>query len=126
MIIQDPTQQMSAQAVADEKTKWSILARIMLAQQKLYETNLGESLRERETVLHEHKFQMKYLDQELIMIKIEMALLKCQLEEYHIEQLEIQRQCQFVDETQMRQKALEAYNSTESGRGHMSSSQRAK
>lgn len=47
---------MSAQDVADEKTKWSILARIMLAQQKLYETNLGENLRERENVLHEHKF----------------------------------------------------------------------
>ena len=80
---------MSAEALADKKTKWSILARIMLAQQKLYETNLGESLRERENVLHEHKFQMKYLDQELIMIKIETALLKCRLEEYHIEQLEI-------------------------------------
>ena len=59
----------------------------MLAQQELYETNIGESLRERETVLNEHKFQMKYLDQELIMIKIEMALLKCQIEEYQIEQL---------------------------------------
>lgn len=44
-------------------------------------------MRERETVLNEHKFQMKYLDQELIMIKIEMALLKCQIEEYQIEQL---------------------------------------
>jgi hypothetical protein len=47
---------MSAQAVADEKVKWSILARIMLAQQKLYETNLGESLRERENVLNDDKF----------------------------------------------------------------------
>lgn len=72
---------MSEQDIADEKVKWSILARIMLAQQKLYQTNLGDNLRERENVLNDHKFQMKYLDQELIMIKIEMALLKCQIEE---------------------------------------------
>ena len=75
----------SAKSEAEEKNKWSILARIMMVQQKLYETHLGENLREKENALTEHKFQMKYLDQELIMIKIEMALLKCQLEESQIE-----------------------------------------
>ena len=60
------------------------------------------------------------------MIKIEMALLKCQLEESHIEQLEIQRRCQFVDENQLRQRALEAYASNDSNKAQVSGSQRAK
>lgn len=37
VIIQDSSaQEMTEQDIADEKVKWSILARIMLAQQKLY------------------------------------------------------------------------------------------
>ena len=34
---------------------------------------------------------MKNLDQELIMIKIEMALLKCQIEESYIEYVDVKR-----------------------------------
>jgi len=46
----------SSKSEAEEKNKWSILARIMMVQQKLYETHLGENLREKENALTEHKF----------------------------------------------------------------------
>jgi hypothetical protein len=66
-----------------------VLARLMMVQQKLNEVNLNEELRDRDQQLNFFKFEIKNLDQELIMIKIESALLKCQIEESIIEQLEI-------------------------------------
>jgi hypothetical protein len=45
---------------------------------------LGEGLREREKAINENKCEIKNLDQELVMIKIEMAMLKCDLEELQI------------------------------------------
>lgn len=50
----------------------------------MHETNIGEELRNREKVIVEHKAEMRGLDQELIMTKIEMALLKCQIEETNL------------------------------------------
>ena len=51
----------------------------------MHESNLGEGLREREKVINESKFEVKALVQELIMIKIETALLNCQVEESILE-----------------------------------------
>ena len=68
-----------------ERGKWSVLARLMMVQQKLNEVNLNEELRDRDQQLNFFKFEIKNLDQELIMIKIESALLKCQIEESIIE-----------------------------------------
>jgi hypothetical protein len=66
----------------------------------LHETNLGEGLREKEKIINENKFEIKDLDQELIMIKIETALLKCQMEETVIEQLEFQRFEALLDDSE--------------------------
>ena len=55
----------------------------------MHDTNLGEGLREREKVINDNKFEVKNLVQDLIMIKIETALISCQVEETVLEQLEI-------------------------------------
>lgn len=81
--------------------KWNlenILTRIAFAQQKLHETNLGPSLRSREKSLNEFKVEMKNLDQELVMIKIEMALVKCQIEESVMDQMELERKMNIAPE----------------------------
>ena len=81
--------------------KWNlenILTRIAFAQQKLHETNLGQSLRSREKSMNEFKVEMKNLDQELVMIKIEMALIKCQIEESVMDQMEMERKMNIAPE----------------------------
>ena len=45
--------------------------------ERLNEVNLGHELRNKESEINESQFEIKNLDQELVMIKIEMALLKC-------------------------------------------------
>jgi hypothetical protein len=61
----------------DQEKLENILTRIDLVQQRLHETNLGEELREREKIINDNRCEVKTLDQELIFIKIETALLKC-------------------------------------------------
>ena len=75
-----------------------VLTRIHLAQQKLNETNLNEGLRERAEGLTECKFEIKQHDQELIMIKIENALLKCQIEEVDMEAFELERAIKIIQQ----------------------------
>ena len=55
----------------------SVMTRILIAQSKMQETNIGDGLRNWEKIIVECKAEMRGLDQELIMTKIEMALLKC-------------------------------------------------
>ena len=57
--------------------------------QKLGEVNLGEMLREQEVMINQDKLEIKNLDQELIMVKIESAMIKCQIEVAELEELEI-------------------------------------
>ena len=66
-----------------------IVARIIMAQEKLQDLNIVELLRDRESELNEAKVEMKNLDQELIMNKIETALLKSNLEEALMEEFEL-------------------------------------
>lgn len=81
----------STDEASEDRGKQSVLARLTIVQQKLNEVNLNEELREKDELINQNKFEVKNLDQELIMIKIESALLKCQIEESIIEQLEIQK-----------------------------------
>ena len=45
--------------------------------ERLNEVKLGHELRNKESEINESQFEIKNLDQELVMIKREMALLKC-------------------------------------------------
>ena len=83
----EPPKQLDEETI--QKIKHTILTRIYLASQKLNEVNLAKDLREQERILNQCKFEEKNLDQELIIIKIETALVKCQIEEVYLEYIEL-------------------------------------
>lgn len=53
--------------------------------------NLGQELRHREQFANNCRMRIKDIDQELVMIKIESALVKCQIEEVVFEQFEVSK-----------------------------------
>ena len=76
---EEPTVTMTSEEL--ERFKASINMRIMLTRQKLHGTNLNNDLREKEIEISENQVEVKNIEQELIMTKIEIAMLKCQIDE---------------------------------------------
>ena len=89
MVVQRKEEPPETVSMDTERHKQSVMTRIYIAQQKLHEINLGEALRDADQDVNDLKFETKNLDQELVMIKIEMAMIKCQIEETLMEQVEL-------------------------------------
>ena len=65
------------------------------------EVNLQRQLRELEKIENECKIKAKSFDQQLIMFKIEIALLKCQHEEALMELYDLVAKSEQPDETNL-------------------------